>query len=74
MARKAKSTDTDGAAPQWTVEELTAVQHLGPAIIGAEMYAAAQALNRRTAGGMFGPAILADSPEDVPRLRAELGG
>lgn len=50
-------------APQWTTEQLLAVKHLGPAIIGQEMYEASQSLALRTNDGVFGPAILGEIPE-----------
>lgn len=58
-------------APKWTPEQLMAVKHLGPAIIGAEMHAAAQAYLVRTNDGAFGPALLGDpafsqAPEKKP--------
>lgn len=47
---------------QWTRDELLGVRDLGPAIIGQEMYEAAQALSFESAEGVFGPAILATEP------------
>lgn len=46
----------------WTDEELLAVKHFGPAIIGQEMYEAAQAVAVATKDGIFGPALLASDP------------
>lgn len=45
-------------APTWTPEQLLAVKHLGPGIIGPEMHAAAQAYDKQTHAGKFGPALL----------------
>lgn len=42
--------------PSWTPEQLVAVKHLGPGIIGREMYEASQAYVKSTAGGILGPA------------------
>lgn len=47
-------------APKWTPQQLMAVKHLGPAIIGEEMHAAAQAYVKTTSDGRFGPALLGD--------------
>jgi hypothetical protein len=46
------------AVPQWTPEQLLAVKHLGPAIIGEAMHAAAQQYDKTTHAGKFGPALL----------------
>lgn len=48
---------------KWTPEELLGVKHLGPGIIGQEMYDAAQAYDIKTDGGKFGPAILGIIPD-----------
>lgn len=40
----------------WTNEELKANSHLGPGVIGAEMFAAVQAYMKSSAGGILGPA------------------
>lgn len=50
-------------APTWTREQLLAVQHLGPALIGPEMHAAAQQLAAETNHGVFGPALLGIIPD-----------
>lgn len=42
----------------WTPEQLLAVKHLGPALIGEAMHKAALAYDRQTTGGKFGPALL----------------
>lgn len=55
-----KPTPKAPDAPAWTPEQLLAVKHLGPAIIGAEMHAASQALSAATNDGRFGPALLGD--------------
>jgi hypothetical protein len=52
------TSDEDSASPTWTVEELLKVRHLGPGVIGKEMFEAAQALMDATAGGKLGPAIM----------------
>lgn len=49
--------------PRWTTEQLMAVRHLGPALIGEEMYAAAQAVANQTGDGRFGPALLGIIPD-----------
>ena len=41
---------------QWAPEVLVAVAHLGPGVIGKEMYAAAQAYVTSSANGVLGPA------------------
>lgn len=72
MSRKAKPQQDDvSVAPQWTKEQLLAVKHLGPAIIGPEMYEAAQALAAETHGGVFGPALLGIIPEKYLDQRPE---
>lgn len=48
----------EAKAPKWTHDQLKAVRHLGPGIIGQEMYEAAQVFETETKGGMFGPALL----------------
>jgi hypothetical protein len=58
-------------APKWTPEQLLSVKHFGPAIIGEEMHAAAQAFVQTTNDGAFGPALLGDpafsqAPEKKP--------
>lgn len=56
--------------PRWTDDELLRVKHLGPAIIGQEMYEAAQKVNIQTAGGVLGPAVLATSAEELEAMQA----
>lgn len=51
-------TEGEIVAPKWTHEQLKSVKHLGPSIIGAEMFAAAQAFDFETKGGKYGPALL----------------
>lgn len=46
------------ATPKWTPEQLLRVKHMGPALIGQEMYDAAQAYVASTGSGKFGPALL----------------
>lgn len=48
----------DQALTKWTFAELMAVKHLGPGIIGQEMYEASQKLSVQTGGGVYGPALL----------------
>lgn len=55
---KEKEQDVTGTKPRWTIQELLANKHLGPAIIGEEMYAASQAAARENGNGVFGPALL----------------
>lgn len=55
MSRKTKA---DAFAPKWTPEELMAVKHLGPGIIGQEKYDASQAYAATTSDGKFGPALI----------------
>lgn len=75
MARNAeRKAAAAELAQRWTRDQLMAVRHLGPAIIGREMFEAAQSLEEKTVGGVFGPALLATEPEDVPRIAAELAG
>jgi len=57
-------------APKWTNDELLRVAHLGPAIIGREMYEAAQKVNVGTKGGTLGPAMLANSVEELEAMKA----
>lgn len=57
---------------KWTAEELLAVKHLGPGIIGEEMYKASQAYDAQTGGGKYGPALLGIIPEaykDNPAMK-----
>lgn len=49
--------------PQWTQEQLLSVKHMGPAIIGQEMYDAAQKVVKETDSGRMGPAILMNEEE-----------
>lgn len=56
MSRKPKDHSEPAAAPVWTPEELVAVRHLGPAIIGPEMYAAKEAYVARHGSNTLGPA------------------
>lgn len=42
----------------WTPEQLLAVRHLGPGIIGEAMHKASQRYDKQTTGGKFGPALL----------------
>lgn len=70
-------TAVEKALDKWTFQELMAVKHLGPGLIGQEMYDASQKLSGQTGGGVFGPAILGvitdqnrdlskkDEPEDA---------
>jgi hypothetical protein len=51
------------AEETWTPEELLAVRHMGPGIIGEAKYKAAQAYVAQTGGGMFGPALISDDPK-----------
>jgi hypothetical protein len=51
------------AAPKWTPEQLLAVKHVGPGIIGQEMHDAAQAYVKTTLGGTLGPAITSNDPK-----------
>lgn len=44
------------APPQWSPEDLVAVAHLGPGIIGRAMYEASQAYVASSAHGILGPA------------------
>lgn len=44
----------------WTNEQLKAVSHLGPGIIGPEMFAASQAYMKSSANGILGPATRGD--------------
>lgn len=53
-----KDKDVTGTKPRWTVQELLSVKHLGPGILGQEMYQASQALVKENANGVFGPALL----------------
>lgn len=41
---------------QWTPEQLLAVRHLGPGVIGEAMYRAKEAYIASSAGGILGPA------------------
>lgn len=45
MTKKSKpaADSAESPAAEWSPEELLAVAHLGPAVIGKEMHAAAQA-------------------------------
>lgn len=61
MPRKPK--DPTVTPPTWTPEQLLAVKHLGPAIIGQAMYDAAQELAETTNNGVFGPALLGIIPD-----------
>ena len=54
--RKGSEPEKVEAVPQWTPEQLLSVKHLGPGIIGREMYEASQAYVKSTAGGILGPA------------------
>lgn len=56
--------------PRWTDDELLRVKHLGPAIIGQEMYEAAQQVNVTTAGGVLGPAVLAKDAAELEAMQA----
>ena len=56
-------------APTWTREQLLAVKHLGPAIIGEAMYEASQALATETNNGVFGPALLGELPDSYKDQR-----
>jgi len=58
------------AAPTWTHDELLRVAHLGPAIIGREMYEAAQKVSVSTKGGALGPAMLANSAAELEAMQA----
>ena len=58
------------AAPKWTHDELLRVAHLGPAIIGREMYEAAQKVSVSTKGGALGPAMLANSAAELEAMQA----
>lgn len=60
MPPQSKSAPKASGAPRWTSAQLLAVKHLGPAIIGDDMHAAAQALVTKTHGGAFGPALLGE--------------
>lgn len=57
--------------PTWTREQLLAVKHLGPAIIGQAMYEAAQALVTETNDGHLGPALRGIIPEAYLDQRPE---
>jgi hypothetical protein len=47
----------------WTQEQLLGVKHMGPAIIGQEMYDAAQKVVKETDSGRMGPALLMNEEE-----------
>jgi hypothetical protein len=64
MARKDKQAPAEESTETtWTLAQLMAVKHLGPAIIGQRMFEAAQAITKKTNGGVFGPALLGELPE-----------
>lgn len=50
--------------PKWTPEQLKAVAHMGPGVIGHEMHEAAQRYLKETNGGVFGPALLGSKEHD----------
>jgi hypothetical protein len=50
-------------APKWTPAQLMAVRHMGPSMIGQEMYDAAQEYMKTTNGGIFGPALISNDPK-----------
>lgn len=56
MPRKVTPAEVPEEVPQWTPEQLKAVRHLGPGVIGQAMYEASQAYIASSAGGILGPA------------------
>lgn len=58
-----RKKDDVSVVPTWTKQQLLDVKHLGPAIIGEDMYEASQALVSETNGGVFGPALLGIVPD-----------
>lgn len=58
MAKKPQAPKGAAPAPTWTRAELLGVQHLGPGIIGEEMFRASQALVTAPGAVTLGPAIL----------------
>lgn len=50
------AAEQEPVTPQWSPAELLAVAHLGPAIIGREMHAAAQAYVAKHGANALGPA------------------
>ena len=64
----------------WTVEKLLANKHVGAASLGASLEegkairAAIDALLTRSGGGAFGPALLANSVEEMEAMKRELRG
>lgn len=52
--------------PKYSVAELLEVKHLGPALIGQEMYDAKEAYLRDSQGGVFGPALRGEVNEGAP--------
>jgi len=63
IAPRSKAPARPLATQKWTPAELLAVRNFGPAIIGEEKHAAAQAYIASTNGGLFGPALISRDPK-----------